>query len=83
MMAGPTIQFSTRETPNCSQAWAIFPSSSYFTPARTGYIIHSRPMAMGSDTVSTRNVSNTPAPPFARPWLAEPARNAYPRARSS
>ena len=83
MMAGPTIQFSTRETPNCSQAWAIFPSSSYFTPARTGYIIHSRPMAMGSDTVSTRNVSNTPAPPFARPWLAELARNAYPRARSS
>jgi len=57
MRAGPMIQFNVNDTPNCCFAWVIFPNCSYFTLARTGYIIHSRPMAMGSETVPMRSAS--------------------------
>ncbi len=63
MMAGPMTQFSTAETLNIFQAVATLPSSSYLTLASTGYIIHSRPMAMGNDTVSMRRASKAVAMP--------------------
>jgi hypothetical protein len=45
------------------QALRTLPNSSYFTLARTGYIIQRSPIAMGSETVSMRRASKTVAMP--------------------
>jgi hypothetical protein len=61
MITGPTSQFSTSDKPNIFQAPVTRESCSYCTLISTGYIIHSRPMAMGSETVSIRNASRASA----------------------
>jgi hypothetical protein len=50
---GPISQFRLSEAANSFQARPTCDSSSYFTRARTGYIIQSRPRAMGSETSAT------------------------------
>ncbi len=59
MRNGPITQFSTSETPNIFQAVATFESSSYFTFAKTGYIIQSKPIAMGRETASISSAEST------------------------
>jgi len=54
---GPITQFRKRETLNIFPAPLTLESSSYLTLARGGYIIHNNPIAIGSDTVSIRNLS--------------------------
>ncbi len=61
MIIGPTSQLRTSDTLNCFHAVATLPSSSYLTLAKTGYIIHSRPTAMGNETVSMRMESENSA----------------------
>src|SRR5690606_30697510 len=53
-----TSQFNTNDVPDIFQLAATSGILPYFTFARTGYIIHSRPMAIGSDTVSSLTESS-------------------------
>ncbi len=57
MITGPMIQFKPSDTLNIFHAVATLESCSYCTLVSTGYIIHSKPMAMGRDTVSMRSAS--------------------------
>ncbi len=57
MSTGPMSQLSASETLNIFQAVVTLESCSYWTLVSTGYIIHSRPMAMGRETVSMRRAS--------------------------
>ncbi len=58
MTAGPTIQLRKSEVPMSLRSAVTSPILEYFTLARTGYIMASNPMAIGSDTVSTLIVSS-------------------------
>ena len=71
---GPTIQLSTSEVPMSLRSATCSPIVSYFTFARTGYIITSRPIAIGTDTPATRTLSSTaPRPGKARPSISPTA----------
>ena len=45
------IQLSTSDMASDRRSVTTWPMREYFTLASTGYIISSRPMAMGSETV--------------------------------
>lgn len=66
--AGPSTQLSTREGISSRRSRVTAPSRSYRTLARTGYIITSRPSAIGSETPLTpAPASASPRPGTARP----------------
>ena len=50
MSTGPIIQLSVSETANIFHCTIAFDSFSYLTLASGGYIIHNRPIAIGSET---------------------------------
>ena len=50
---GPMTQFCTSDSPRTLKFLKTWPSSSYLTLARGGYIIRIRPMAMGMEVVPT------------------------------
>ena len=74
--AGPTSQFSTRRAPSIRRSPVTRPSSEYRTLASTGYIISSRPMAIGRQTVPDLDgVDRASSRPGHQPAEAEPERH--------
>ena len=69
--AGPMTQFNSNEVPMVRRSLATLPTLAYFTFANTGYIISSRPIAIGSDTVPILTVSSHPL----RPGIARPSKS--------
>ena len=68
---GPMTQFNNNEIPTVRRSHTTLPTLAYFTFANTGYIISSRPIAIGSDTEPILAVFSHPL----RPGIVRPSRS--------